>query len=153
MTSRISLAPMLAERLPFYYGWVVVMAVSIIAFAGVAFSFGVVGVLFLPMSEEFGWSRTVIPGAQLVGTVLSLAVAPRAGRLLDKHGPGPVLTVGALIMTACLMGLAFTNSAPMFYVLFAGGVAMNTGTLQVALNATTAKWFGRRRGLASAVSG
>jgi MFS family permease len=30
---------------------------------------------------------------------------------------------------------------------------MNTGTLQVALNATTAKWFVRRRGFASAVSG
>ena len=35
-----SLAPWLAKRLPFYYGWVVVISVSIVGFAGVAFLFG-----------------------------------------------------------------------------------------------------------------
>jgi OFA family oxalate/formate antiporter-like MFS transporter len=148
-----SLAPWLAKRLPFYYGWVVVISVSVVGFAGVAFLFGVVGVLFIPMSDELGWSRSVIPAGQLTAAFLVLAIAPVVGRLVDKHGPRAVIASGSLVMMACLIGLAWTNSIIMFLVLFGIGASVHTATSQTALAATTAKWFVRRRGLASAVSG
>ena len=148
-----SLAPWLAKRLPFYYGWVVVISVSIVGFAGVAFLFGVVGVLFIPMSDELGWSRSVIPAGQLTAAFLVLGIAPLVGRLVDKHGPRAVITAGSLVMMVCLIGLAWTNSIVMFLVLFGIGASVHTATSQTVLAATTAKWFVRRRGMASAVSG
>lgn len=149
----LSLAPWLARRLPFYYGWVIVISVSIVGFAGVAFLFGVVGVLFIPMSEELGWSRSVIPAGQLAAAFLVLGISPVVGKLIDTHGPRAVITVGSLVMMVCLFGLAWTNSIIMFLIVFGIGASVHTATSLTALNATTAKWFVRRRGLASAVSG
>ena len=148
-----SIAPWLAKRLPFYYGWVVIIAVSIVGFVGVAFLFGVVGVLFLPMSDELGWSRSIIPTGQLIAAGLVLFIAPFVGKMLDKHGPRAVVAVGSLVMALCLLGLSQTNSVWTFLPLFAIGASVHMATSQTAMAATTAKWFVRRRGLASAVSG
>ena len=150
-TGLLSLAPPLARRLPFYYGWVIMGTVGLASFSSVAFGPGVVGALFSAMSEEFGWSRSVIPGAVLLGSVLVVVVGPVSGRLLDAYGARYVITVGSLVMTVCLVALGFVQSIVVFYVLFGAGYAMFTGITRVALAATTAHWFVRRRGIASVV--
>ena len=145
----VTLAPTLARRLPFYYGWVIIGVTGLVSFASVAFLPGVVGALFTPMSEHFGWSRAVIPGAVLAGSIMVIVVAPVFGRLVDRYGARPVITGGALVMGLCLIGLGFTNSAIMFYAIFGLGFSMFSGVFRVAMAAVTAQWFVRRRGLAT----
>ena len=144
-----TLAPVLARRLPFYYGWVIIGVMSMVSFASVSFLPGVVGALFTPMSEHFGWSRSVVPAGVLVGSIMVIVVAPLFGKLVDLYGARPVITSGSLVMGLCLIALGFTNSAIMFYVVFGLGFSMFSGMFRVAMAAATAQWFVRRRGLAT----
>ena len=146
-----SLAPTLAKRLPFYYGWVIMAATGLVSFTSVAFGPGVVGVLFSSMSSEFGWSNSVIPGAILLGSFMVVLVGPISGYVLDRHGPRYVATTGAVVMTICLVALGGISSVVLFYVVFGVGHAVFVGVTRVAVASTTAQWFVRRRGSASIV--
>src|SRR5215211_4707966 len=80
-------------RLPFHYGWVIVavafvtMAVSVSA--RTAFS-----LLLPPLIAEFGWDRGLVAGAFSVGFLASAAASPLVGRLMDRHGPRPLIGAG-----------------------------------------------------------
>jgi MFS family permease len=147
-----SLAPTLAKRLPFYYGWVIISVTGLVSFSSIAFGPGVIGALFTPMSDEFGWSRTIVPGALMTGSILVVAVGPLSGRIVDRYGARPIASVGALLMGLCLLGLGVVHSVPVFYALYGIGYAMFIGVTRVAVAATTAQWFVRRRGIASSIS-
>ena len=71
-------------RLPFFYGWVVVAVAFVTTAIGVnartAFS------LFLPpILDEFGWERGVTAGAFSFGFLVSAALSPSLGRLMDRR--------------------------------------------------------------------
>ena len=149
----VTLAPFLARRLPFYYGWVVVSVVGMVSFGSVAFGPTIIGVVFTSMSDEFGWSRTTISGAILASGASIIVVGPLGGRLIDRYGGRGVSVVAALVMSGCLVGLGFTQNIFMFYILFGLGYAMFMGVTRIALSAVTAQWFVRRRGMAAAVGG
>jgi OFA family oxalate/formate antiporter-like MFS transporter len=147
----ISLAPALAKRVPFYYGWVVVSVAGLVSFSSVSFTPGIVSTMFLPMSEHFGWSRSVVPGAIFTGALMVIIVGPLSGRLMDRYGSRMVISSGMLIMALCILGLGFVNSLVFFYIVFGLGYSVFMGVFRVALSATAAQWFVRRRGTASAV--
>jgi MFS family permease len=148
----ISLAPAVAKRMPFYYGWVIMLTTGLASFSSIAFGPGIIGALIVPMSEEFGWSRSVAPGAILVGSLFIIILGPLAGRLVDKYGARPVMTTGAVIMAGCLLALGLTQTAVMFYAVYGLGFATFSSIGRVALGAITAQWFVRRRGIATSVS-
>src|ERR1700737_4066384 len=80
-------------RLPIFYGWVVVAVVFVTMGVGInartAFS-----LLFPPILDEFGWERGVIAGAFSFGFLVSAALSPALGRLLDRRGPRGVVGAG-----------------------------------------------------------
>ena len=48
----------LAQRLPFYYGWVILAAASVPSFgARPVMAVATLSVFVVPMTEQFGWSR------------------------------------------------------------------------------------------------
>ena len=63
------LASKLKEILPFFYGWVVVAASGTAVFARMAPNITTLTIFILPLSEEFGWSRTLISGSVSAGAV------------------------------------------------------------------------------------
>src|SRR5205823_11145090 len=89
-------------RLPIFYGWVIV-AVSFVTMgvgvnARTAFS-----LLFPPILDEFGWERGVTAGAFSFGFLVTAAVSPFLGRLMDHRGPRLVIELGVGLMAAGLM--------------------------------------------------
>ena len=52
-----------------YYGWVIVFLVALSTFFQTAETLPVQSVFLKPMTEEFGWNRTVFTGALAIGTV------------------------------------------------------------------------------------
>src|SRR5882724_6192397 len=73
-------------RLPFFYGWMIVAVTFVTMAIGVnartAFS-----LFFPPIVSEFGWERGVTAGAFSFGFVVSGAVSPLIGRMMDRFGP------------------------------------------------------------------
>ena len=80
------LARLLAQRLPFYYGWVILGCVCFAGFVRQGASVAVLAVFVEPMQRDLGWSSMAFGGAVSIGGVLAAIVSPSVGRLLDRHG-------------------------------------------------------------------
>ena len=84
---------MIENRQPkFFYGYVVVLATfSIMVMVGGIWV--IFGVFFEPMLTEFGWTRATLSGAASLRIFLAALLGIAGGRLTDKFGPRPVVTV------------------------------------------------------------
>jgi len=131
-----------------YYPWVVIG----IAFLTVGVAFGArnaFAVFLVAVIEEFHWSRGLVSGALMLGSVVWTLSAPFIGMLLDRFGPRVVLPGGALIMA---LGFVIAGMAHSIFAYYVGmGVFMGVGfaALPMTSQATfLANWFIRKRGMA-----
>ena len=89
-------------RLPFFYGWVVVVVVFITMGVGVNARTGF-SLLFPPILDEFGWERGMTAGAFSFGFLVSAVLSPSLGRLMDRRGPRVVMEIGVILMAGGLL--------------------------------------------------
>jgi len=87
-----------------YYGWFVLAAVSGMNFANGATAIAVLTVFILPLSADFGWTRTQISAVTSVGAVVGALIAPFAGRLVDRRGARLPLALGGVCIAVGLYG-------------------------------------------------
>jgi MFS transporter, OFA family, oxalate/formate antiporter len=139
----------LPQRL--YYGWIVLAAVSGLNFANGATAIGVLTVFILPLTEEFGWTRTQISVVTSVGAILGALIAPVMGRVTDTWGARLPLTLGSICIVLATWYLAVMQSLLGFYVAFSLARVADQGCVQACSSAAIAKWFQRYRGRAMSV--
>ena len=111
----------LQRALPFYYGWVIVGASGTAVFARMAPAITTLSVFIYPMSQEFGWSRTLISGAVSTGAVSALVFSPVIGWAIDRYGFRPVLVISALTLGVAMTSLAWAVVPITFYLAYAAG--------------------------------
>ncbi len=135
-------------RLPFFYGWVIVVVTFVTMAIGVnartAFS-----LFFPPIIDEFGWERGVTAGAFSFGFVVSGAVSPLIGRLMDRAGPRAVMELGVALMAGGLLLAPLTTQPWHLYLTI--GVMVGAGSVCLGYSGQSLflpNWFNRRRGLA-----
>ncbi|MCX6020802.1 MAG: MFS transporter [Chloroflexi bacterium] len=102
-----SVSPSPPIATPFFYGWVIVACVAAAAFLSSGTTNVVISVLLKPMTEETGWSRTMISSALGVGAVASGLLSPFAGSLADRFGGRVLISVSGV-----LYGLLYSPTAP-----------------------------------------
>jgi OFA family oxalate/formate antiporter-like MFS transporter len=134
-----------------FYGWVVVgAAFSVLSMAyGASFSFGV---FFSAMLEEFGWSRAALSGAFALYAFGYSAFAAVAGSLTDRWGPRVVIATGGVFLGAGWIAMSATSAVWHPYVFYGVVAALGMSTANVPCGATVARWFVRRRGLATGLA-
>lgn len=142
----------LAQRLPFYYGWLVVGIAFVTMALGVnartAFS-----LLMPPILAEFGWERGVTAGAFSFGFLVSAVLSPTMGRLMDSHGPQAVMLLG-VVATAIGLLLATVGTEP-WHLYATLGVLVGAGSVCLGYTGQTLflpNWFVRHRGLATGIA-
>jgi MFS family permease len=102
-------------------------------------------VLLGPISADTGWSTTATVGAFSTGAVVSAGTGIVVGRLIDAHGPRPVMTTGSVLGVLALLAVAAAPSLPLFYLAWAlGGVAQAATFYPPAFAAITG-WYGEAR--------
>ena len=136
------------QRLPFFYGWAVVGGAMCSNAVRQAASVTTLSIFIVPMTDEFGWSRTGISGAVSVGALLGALSAPFIGPLFDRHGSRALLIASALAMSACCIALAGTRGLLWFYVAFGVSRMIFSTPFDLGTSSVAAKWFVRRRALA-----
>ena len=136
-----------------YYGWIIVAVVALANFSRSAESFPVLGVFLIPMTEEFGWSRSVFSGAMSIGTLLGGFIAVGTGPLIDRFGPRWTVVIGTFVIGATLILLAFIDTLWQFYFLEIVGRMVTMGIVGLSVSVIIPKWFVRKRGRAVALSG
>jgi MFS family permease len=139
-------------RLPFFYGWIVVAVTFVTMAIGVnartAFS-----LFFPPIISEFGWERGVTAGAFSFGFVVSGAVSPLIGRLMDNAGPRAVMEVGVALMAGGLLLAPLTSEPWHLYVTI--GVMVGAGSVCLGYSGQSLflpNWFIRKRGFAIGIA-
>ena len=85
----------LVNRLPFFYGWTILFAAGSSMVVRNAAASLTLAVFIFPISEDLGWSRTLLAGAaSLVGLVATVA-SPAVGWALVGAGAGGARTASA----------------------------------------------------------
>lgn len=130
-----------------FYGWTVVAAAGLVLFMayGTQYAFGV---FFAALVDEFGWSRASLSGVFSLYALVYSGVALVAGRLTDRWGPRTVIGIGGALLGLGLVAMSGVGALWQPYVLYGTVAALGMSTAYVPCNATVAKWFTRRRGLA-----
>jgi MFS family permease len=130
-----------------FYGWIVVAGAFLVLFMayGTQYAFGV---FFAALVDEFGWSRASLSGVFSLYAFTYAAFALVSGRLTDRWGPRAVIAVGGVLLGLGLIAMSGVTALWQPYVCYGLVAALGMSTAYVPCNATVAKWFTRRRGLA-----
>ena len=145
------LASRLRDTFPFYYGWIVVAASSTVVFARMAPAITTLTVLIFPISQQLGWSRTLIAGSVSAGAIASLVLSPVVGWAIDRFGARPVLVVSVLALGVAMISLAWATIPLTFYIAFAAGRVVFHTSAPIGASTVAARWFIRKRGRAIGV--
>lgn len=131
-----------------YFGWVIVAASTILTLLTVGMRMGI-GPFMLPMSEDLGFSRSLLSSIVAVGMLCYGLGMPAAGWLVARKGTRTVLLTGtAIVVLACLWTV---NARTPWSFFWAYGVALSLGlafTSPVAVTPMISRWFTRQRGMA-----
>jgi MFS family permease len=135
-------------RKEFAQHWTLIMA-SIVGFSFTAVVTSSTGLFMKPLSEEFGWSRTLVSSAVSITSILTFLFSPLFGMLIDKIGTRRLVLPGLTIIALALASQSLlTGSEVQWFVIWTiyavGALAAKSTTWTAAINST----FTGARGLA-----
>ena len=141
----------LAGRLPFYYGWsIVVVAILTQAVTGVGQTYGI-SVFNPSLLDSLGISLSVLTGSYMIGTLAVSLPQPYLGSLMDRYGiRATSLVVGIALGGACLF-FSRVNSALSLLVGFFLLRLLGQGALSLLAGNMPAMWFQRKLGTVTGV--
>ena len=146
--SELPPTPAIIKRLPFYYGWVVIVVAFVTMAIGVnartSFS-----LLFPAIVDEFGWDRGTIAAIFSIGFMVSTGLTPIIGMLMDRFGPRLTIPMGGVFVSIGMYTATLSSEIWHFYLSL--GVLVVGGSIFMSYIGHTLflpNWFERRRGLA-----
>ncbi len=139
----------LINRLPFFYGWTILFAAGSSMVVRNATASLTLAVFIFPMSEDLGWSRTLIAGAASLGGLVATVASPLVGWALDRYGARMILTVSVLILGVSTVSLAWATVPIAFYLAYGLGRVIFSSPLNIGPSVVVSRWFVRRRGRAT----
>ena len=149
--SVFNLGQRLAPRTPFFYGWVILFTASSTQVVRNATASLTIAVFIFPLSEELGWSRTLISGAASFGGLAAAGVSPGVGWLVDRYGARVVLAMSVLILGVSTISLAWATVPVAFYLAYGVGRVIFSSPISIGSSVVVSRWFVRMRGRASGI--
>ncbi|WP_329247279.1 MFS transporter [Actinoallomurus sp. NBC_01490] len=97
------------------------------------------------LTRDTGWSTATAMAAFSAGAIVSALVGILVGRLIDAHGPRPVMTTGSVTGVAAVVAIAAAPNLPLFFAAWVlAGLAQSAVLYQPAFTALTG-WYGPDR--------
>ena len=133
-------------QLPFFYGWVIVAIVMIAGVLAAGVSNITMAVVLKPISEDLGWSRTLMAAAITIGSLSGGLLSPLFGPLADRLGPRMLLPLGGALVGLLAFGVSASTEPWQFYATFIPARALTEFLLcgMIAFTAV-ANWFHLKR--------
>ena len=157
------------SRLPFYYGWVILIAGAVGVLASIPGQTMGVSVFTDHLISSLNVSNVGISSTYTVGTLGSSLIISYAGVLFDRYGARPLAAVAVVFLSLFLLLLVFSSNisallsstgipSPIaaFMVVgfgFFGIRFFGQGVLTLVSRGMVAKWFSTHRGLATGLMG
>lgn len=140
----------------FYGWWIVAVGMASLLLAG-GIGFYTFGAFFIPLIDEFGWSRGQLSLAMTIAGLVGLA-GPLIGSWVDKYGARAVMAIGALVTGGAFALLGLTNpgwgpyAIWYFYVITFIMALGLVGILNIPVATSVSNWFVEKRGLAMGIT-
>jgi len=163
--------PFRPAGLPFFYGWGIVAVATLGIVMSIPGQTMGVSVFTDHLIHATGLTRLQLSYTYLAGTLASSLLLPRGGLYLDQHGSRVTGIVACVVVAATLLVMAQLDHIAIS-IANLGGIEANAwiaaallalgfmalrfsgqGMLTMSARTMMAKWFERRRGLASGISG
>lgn len=135
-----------------FYGWWIVLAVSMIHFWGAGTAFYSFTAFFNPIVMEYGWSYAATSLAMSFRSMETGIAAPIVGFLTDKYGPRRLVFSGSILAGLGFILLSRINSLWGFYAFFILLSAGASFCFTVPGYTAVVNWFERRRSTALGIS-
>ena len=135
-----------------YYGWWLVLGAATLAAFNSSLFLASFAVYIVHMERTLGWSRTVLTGAYSMSRSQSGFLAPAEGWLVDKIGPRATMRIGAVLLSAGLIGLSQVHHVAVYYAIFFLMALGSALMVQITVITTIGRWFVRNRTKAIAFS-
>jgi len=145
------LDPNLVQRLPFYYGWMMVpVAVIAQAVTGVGQTYGV-SVFNPSLLETLGISLSALTGAYMVGTLFASLPQAYIGYLMDRFGIRWVMTAVVILLGGACLFFSTVNSLWTLLLGFFLLRLLGQGGLSLLAGNIPAMWFREKLGLVTGI--
>ena len=107
------------------------------------------GNFIIPLSREFGWSRTTVSAVFSLARLEAGFIGPAEGWAVDRMGPRKLMLVGIPLMGIGFVLLSQVSGLFTFMLVYILGITLgNSLGMHVPASAAVANWFNRKRGLA-----
>ena len=133
-----------------FYGWTIVIVLSVISFAGGVETNPVLGVFQGPMTDEFGWSRAIYTLPMSIGSFMGGLASLVVGPLMDRYGSRAVMSVAIAIMGLTFVLMGAVQELWHHFALQILGRTVIASTFFMVIGVVIPKWFIVMRGRASA---
>ena len=129
-----------------HYSWVmVVISISVLIVVGLQFY--CFGVFFKPMMTEFNWDRGALSVTYSVMVLVAGPAAIIVGRLGDKYGPRPLVTIGSLLSGVAFLLTSQISALWHLYLIWGIGMGIGSTLLLLPVMVIVPRWFTKRRGI------
>lgn len=136
-----------------FYGWWIVAAAFVCLMVGInPIANLTFGVFLIPLSEEFGWSRSQAAHGISLAMLGFTLTQPLTGKLIAHYGAQRIILGSAVLSGIGLLGISlFVAGHWSFYTCTFLWGAVAGGTSPLPHGTIVARWFAQRRGLAMGI--
>ena len=141
-----------AQRLPFYYGWVIAGVSWLVIFTSAPGQTYVVSIFVEPIIHDMGWSRTLVSGLYTAGSLAAALGVLLIGRWLDRYGARVTLTAVVLAFGGAVLWMSQIAAPVHLFIGFMAIRMLGQGALTLIATTMAATWFIRQRGRVSVLT-
>jgi MFS transporter, OFA family, oxalate/formate antiporter len=163
--------PFKPRRVPFFYGWVIVIVTTIGIVMSIPGQTMGVGVFTEFLIDYTGLSRLQLSFTYMTGTIISSVLVTMSGGLIDRFGTRVMIVASSLGLAFSLLMLSSTGSLIGFFTTRLSVISQSNvsiavmififlwlrffgqGIMTMVSRIALSKWFEARRGFASGISG
>jgi MFS family permease len=135
-----------------YYGWRIVAACMIVNMFGNALGLFGVGVYLKTLAAGRNWPVDQLSVGITLFLLVSAVLMLPVGRTISRHGPKPIVALGAIAMAAGILGIGLAQTIVQAWFAFA---VMGIGWASLsaaAVAAMIAPWFEKHQGRAVSIA-
>jgi MFS transporter, OFA family, oxalate/formate antiporter len=131
-----------------FYGWWIVGLGFLAQFIGIGVSAYATSIFFQFMFSDLKWSRGDLALSMTIGLILAAIASPFVGAIVDRHGAGRIMAIGALTTGICLMLLGCVHELWQAFIIFSLLSLCRIGFVAIPGTTMVSNWFVKKRGRA-----
>jgi MFS transporter, OFA family, oxalate/formate antiporter len=136
------------KRQKIFFGWWIVGLGVLAQFIGIGVSSYSTSIFFQAMFTDLNWSRGDLALAISAGSILAAIASPFAGAIVDKHGAGRIMVIGAFLSGVCLILLGSVHELWQAFIIFSLLALFRVGFVSIPVTTMVSNWFVKKRGRA-----